>query len=82
VFKSSAYGSRAAADGREGLDMAKKKRCQKRAYKARGEAEAAKAEMIRRWPRSLYKRTYRCARCKAWHITSTPPGGGRKRVQH
>ena len=30
----------------------------------------------------VFKRIYRCGRCKAWHITSTPPLRIPRRVKH
>jgi hypothetical protein len=26
----------------------------------------------------VYKKAYRCAACKAWHVTGTPPPRGRR----
>jgi hypothetical protein len=52
--------------------MAKKKEtCNKRRYASKAEAAAAIAGMSRKWA-FVYKRPYRCAKCKAWHITGTP----------
>ena len=63
--------------------MAKKKRCRKQAYATHAEADAALARMLNRYPSVVYKKVYRCGKCKAWHITSTPRGFGRpSRVQH
>jgi len=34
--------------------------------------------MTKRFPSAVYKKPYRCATCKAWHVTSTPPRRGRR----
>jgi hypothetical protein len=63
--------------------MAKKKRCRKRAYATHAEADAALAGMLKRYPLVVYKKVYRCGKCKAWHITGTPRAIGRpSRVRH
>jgi hypothetical protein len=61
--------------------VAKKKRCQKKRYATREEAQATICAMVEEYPSLVYKKAYRCATCKAWHVTSTPPFR-RKRVQH
>ena len=66
--------------GNEGEDV-KRKRCTKRPYATKAEAQAAIAGMFRRFGSFVYKKVYRCGACKAWHITSRP-WSGRKRVQH
>jgi hypothetical protein len=53
-------------------DVPKKRPCAKLCYPSRGAAEAAIASLLRRHPEIVYKRAYRCGRCKAWHVTSTP----------
>jgi hypothetical protein len=63
--------------------MAKKKRCRKHAYTTHTEADVALARMLSRYPSIVYKRVYRCGKCKAWHITSTPRSFSRpSRVKH
>jgi hypothetical protein len=63
--------------------MAKKRRCGKRPYTTHAEADAALARMLNRYPSIVYKKIYRCGKCKAWHITSTPRGISRpSRVKH
>jgi len=57
-----------------------RKHCNKRSYESKAAAEAAIADLARRFG-FVYKRPYRCGRCKAWHLTSRP-WRGRKRVQH
>lgn len=57
--------------------MAKKKRCEKIRYATLGEAEAAKASLLRKDPNVLYVRRYWCGKCRAWHITTKPRPGGR-----
>jgi len=58
-----------------------RKRCTKRSYATRGDAQAAISSMVRRFGNVLFKKPYRCGKCKAWHITSRPWKGGR-RIQH
>ena len=63
--------------------MAKKRHCGKKAYTTHAEADAALAGMLRRYPSIVYKKVYRCGKCKAWHITSTPRSLGKpSRVKH
>jgi hypothetical protein len=57
------------------------RRCTKRRYATKRDAAAAIAKMAERYGGVVYKKPYRCGKCRAWHITSTPPGGP-KRVQH
>jgi hypothetical protein len=52
--------------------------CTKRPYETLGEARGAILGMARRYPGVVYKKAYRCAACKAWHITGTPPPRGRR----
>jgi hypothetical protein len=58
-----------------------RKRCEKKRYATREEAEAAIRGMVRKFGNVLYKGVYRCGKCKAWHITSRPWKGGR-RIRH
>jgi hypothetical protein len=61
----------------------KKRRCAKQVhYATREEAEAAIESMARRFGNFVFKRPYRCGRCKAWHVTSTPPWSPGRRIQH
>jgi hypothetical protein len=58
-----------------------KKRCEKsQRYVSRAEAEAAIERMVQKWGNVLYKRPYRCGKCRAWHITSTPRLGAGRRI--
>jgi hypothetical protein len=62
--------------------MARKKRCTKTTtYKTLAEARAAIAAMAAKYGGVVYKKPYRCSTHKGWHITSTPPRGGR-RIKH
>src|SRR5206468_151826 len=56
----------------------KKKPCIKKRYATLEEAKRAIEAMANRFPSVVYKKPYRCGPCKAWHITSTPPGRGRR----
>jgi hypothetical protein len=56
-----------------------KKRCTKRPYASKAEAQAAIAAMARRFGPIVFKKSYRCAKCKAWHISSTPWTGPRRK---
>jgi hypothetical protein len=58
-----------------------RKACQKRIYVSLLEARAAIAAMDRRYGPSVYKKPYRCGKCKAWHITGTPPPRRSRRVK-
>jgi hypothetical protein len=57
------------------------KRCTKKRYATQREAAAAIQGMAEKYGSVVYKKPYRCGKCKAWHITSRPPGGPR-RVKH
>ena len=57
------------------------RRCTKRRYATSAEAAAAIAAMAQRYGGVVFKKPYRCGKCRAWHITSTPPNGPR-RVKH
>ncbi len=56
----------------------KRKPCDKTPYKTKQAAREAIAGMARRW-NFVFKRIYRCGRCKAYHISSTPPMRRRRR---
>lgn len=53
--------------------------CTKTRYATFREAEDAIAAMARKFGPFTFKRPYRCARCRAFHITSTPPIKGRRK---
>jgi hypothetical protein len=55
-----------------------KKPCTKKPYATLHEAKLAIEAMTKRFSSAVYKKPYRCATCKAWHITSTPPRRGRR----
>jgi hypothetical protein len=57
----------------------KRKKCTKLGYLTRSEAENAIANMTRKFGMFTFKRPYWCARCRRYHITSTPPLKGRRR---
>ena len=46
----------------------------KKAYATLTEANDAIREMGKKW-NLVYRKPYRCAICKAWHTTGTPPDG-------
>jgi hypothetical protein len=54
------------------------KRCTKKRYPTKRDAAAAIQGMAEKYGGVVYKKPYRCARCRAWHITSTPPSGPRR----
>jgi hypothetical protein len=56
-----------------------KKRCTKRPYATKFEAQTAIASMARRFGPIVFKKAYRCGQCKAWHISSTPWTGRRRK---
>jgi len=58
-----------------------KRRCTKKGYATRDEAEAEISAMVEKYGNVLFKKVYWCGKCKAWHITGTPPAGGR-RIKH
>lgn len=60
----------------------KKKLCQKKSYSKRADAHVAIAAMAQRYGPLVYKKPYWCGKCKAWHITSTPPRSGPRRVKN
>jgi hypothetical protein len=53
------------------------KRCSKTRYATRAQAEQAISAMARTF-QFVYKKAYRCGKCRAWHITSTPRVGRRR----
>jgi len=53
--------------------------CTKTCYESVRDAERAIAGMARRFGAFTFKRPYRCGRCRAFHITSTPPLKGRRK---
>ncbi len=57
----------------------KRKPCTKTRYATPREAQIAIAEMARKFGPFTFKRPYRCGRCHAFHITSTPPLKGRRK---
>jgi hypothetical protein len=61
-----------------GRSRVKKKSCTKKRYATLEEAKRAIEAMANRFPSVVYKKPYRCGPCKGWHITSTPPGRGRR----
>ena len=56
------------------------RKCSKKRYATREEANAAIDGMARKWT-IVFKKAYRCGKCKAWHITSRPYSGPR-RLKH
>ncbi len=55
-----------------------RKRCTKRQYATLAQARKSILGMAERYAGIVYKKAYRCAVCKAWHVTSTPPPRGRR----
>lgn len=51
----------------------KRKACTKTRYPTVRDAQQAIATMARRFGTFTFKRPYRRGRCRAFHITSTPP---------
>jgi hypothetical protein len=58
-----------------------RKPCRKRPYASKQVAESAIRALAAKHT-FVFKRIYRCGRCKAWHITSTPPLRLSRRVKH
>lgn len=58
--------------------MARKAQCDKIGYPSLVEARDAIAAIVREKPGTVYLKAYKCARCKAFHITSRPPRRGRR----
>jgi hypothetical protein len=56
----------------------KRKSCTKTPYSTVREAQLAIAGMATRFG-FVFKRPYRCGRCRAFHITSTPPLKARRK---
>ena len=50
-----------------------RKTCTKTRYATVRDAQQAIAGMVHRFGNFTFKRSYRCGRCRAFHITSTPP---------
>jgi hypothetical protein len=57
----------------------KRKACTKSRYPSVRDAEQAISAMARRFGAFTFKRPYRCGRCRAFHITSTPPIKARRK---
>jgi hypothetical protein len=55
-----------------------RKRCSKVQYDSLADARRAILRMSRQYAGVVYKKAYRCAACKAWHVTGTPPPRGRR----
>ena len=55
-----------------------RKRCTKKPYETLGLARNAILRMSQQYAGVVYKKAYRCAGCKAWHVTGTPPPRGRR----
>ena len=47
-------------------------------YDTLGDARRAILRMAGQYDGIVYKKAYRCAPCKGWHVTSTPPPRGRR----
>ena len=62
------------------MDVAvKRKPCTKTRYETVRDAHQAIAGMAGRFGSFVFKRPYRCGRCRAFHITSTPPLKARRK---
>ena len=57
----------------------KRKTCDKTRYATVRDAHVAIAGMAERYGAFVFKRPYRCGRCRAFHITSTPPPKARRK---
>ena len=57
----------------------KRKTCTKTSYATARDAQQAIAGMVARFGSFTFKRPYRCGRCRAFHITSTPPIKARRK---
>jgi len=66
---------------RRGVDPKDVKRnaCTKTRYATVHDARQAIAGMVKRFGSFTFKRPYRCGRCRAFHITSTPPIKARRK---
>ena len=67
------------ADVDRGNVAVKRKSCTKTRYPTVGDAQRAIAAMARKFGAFTFKRPYRCGRCRAFHITSTPPIKARRK---
>ena len=56
-----------------------RKTCTKTRYASVRDAKQAIAGMVHRFGNFTFKRPYRCGRCRAFHITSTPPIKARRK---
>lgn len=69
--------------GRRGADSksvgARRTSCTKARYATVRDAQQAIAGMVARFGAFTFKRPYRCGRCRAFHITSTPPIKARRK---
>ena len=63
---------------RRGVAVSRKP-CTKTCYATAREAQRAIAGMAQRFGGFTFKRPYRCGRCRAFHITSTPPIKARRK---
>ncbi|MEO5575347.1 MAG: hypothetical protein ABIR67_02555 [Gaiellaceae bacterium] len=57
----------------------KRKTCTKARYATVRDAQHAIAGMVKRFGGFTFKRPYRCGRCRAFHLTSTPPIKARRK---
>ena len=57
----------------------KRKACTKARYATACDARQAIGGMAQRFGGFVFKRPYRCGRCRAFHITSTPPTKARRK---
>jgi hypothetical protein len=57
----------------------KRKPCTKTRYETVRDAQQAISGMASRFGSFVFKRPYRCGRCRAFHITSTPPLKARRK---
>jgi len=57
----------------------KRKPCTKTRYQSVRDAHLAIGGMATRFGGFVFKRPYRCGRCRAFHITSTPPLKARRK---
>ena len=57
----------------------KRKACTKTCYETVRDAQLAITGMAGRYGGFVFKRPYRCGRCRSFHITSTPPLKARRK---
>ena len=57
----------------------KRNSCTKTRYATVRDAQEAITGMVKRFGSFTFKRPYRCGRCRAFHITSTPPIKARRK---